>query len=140
MKVELNKRGLFVLTAETKADNMVLFSITNNDQLNGIQLRYGGQDVQVNITDNTEPKRGRGQYDRSKAKKAKYRTECPVEGCGEKVKNLPIHNHKRHGIHRDGTIEDFFLFNGEKKSVKKPVVKLPDGTYRVRPVPSLLDL
>jgi hypothetical protein len=140
MKVELNKQGLFVLTAETKQDNMVLFSITNNDTITGIQLRYSDSPVSVPVHDHTK-KSGRGIYDRSKMKRkvSPYRKDCPVEGCGEKVKGIRVHMHKRHGIYADGSIHETFEFGGENKPVKKPAVKLPDGTYRVRPVPSLLD-
>lgn len=132
MKVELNKQGLFVLTAETKQDNMVLFSITNNENITGIQLRYGKEPVTVDIGKKKETKE-------PKQKRKTYFKECPVEGCGERTKGLKIHMRMKHGVW-DGQVHEKFLFHGkESMPISKPVVQLPDGTYRVRPVPSLLD-
>ena len=129
MKIDFTKEGKVSITAETKAENQMLFSIVNNGKIGGDEASFAGEEF-----------KGRGKYDRSKAKKAKYKTECPVDGCGEKVKNTAIHFHKKHGIHQDGTTSDYFLFNGAKINVRKPVVKLPNGTYRVRPVPTVPSL
>ena len=133
MKVELNKRGLFVLTAETKQDNMVLFSITNSDTMTGIQLRFDKSPVSVPITDNTITKKTR-------AKRAtKYSKKCPVEGCNLSTKGVSLHLLMKHGVHKDGTIHSTFRHTGEDHSVAEPVVKLPDGTLRLVPKPQLID-
>lgn len=132
MKVELNKRGLFVLTAETKADNMVLFSVTNNDHINGIQLRYDKKPVSVPITDNTNKTV-------TKTRRKQYMKDCPVEGCGERTKGISIHMRMKHGVW-DDKVHDEFLFHGtDPRPVAKPVVQLPNGTYRVRPTRQLID-
>jgi len=91
-----------------------------------------------------EPKKGRGQYDRSKAKprvkRARYTKTCPVIGCDKKTKGVQMHMMTAHGVRADGTVQDTFLHaTAGVKPVKSPVVKLLDGTYKVRTERGLLD-
>jgi hypothetical protein len=91
------------------------------------------------VNKGTEPKAKRAYTKRKQEHKVFYRKVCKVEGCGETVKNQAIHNRYAHGICADGHLNEVYTHakSGKVMKVKKPVAKLSDGTYRVRP--GLLD-
>jgi len=69
----------------------------------------------------------------------KYAKACPVEGCEYKGTGIEIHKRMSHGIQADGEIVSSFNMSNRHgggsvvKDVSKPVVKLPNGTYRLLP-------
>ena len=132
MKVEFNTAGRFVLTAENEHDNNVLFVIVNSQTLQGVNFHYAKGEVKKS----TEPKVVKL---KKPEHKVFYRKVCKVEGCGDTIKNQSIHNRYMHGICSDGHLNEVYTHNKTKRAVKvkKPVAKLSDGTYRVRP--GLLD-
>lgn len=133
MKVELNNKGKFVLTAETEHDNVILFSVTNSQTLNGIQLRYPtkGNKVSLQVNEQQLPVKTR--------KKLNFKS-CPVEGCEHRAKYISLHTRLKHGIWDNVAHEEVFQNAvGHKVKVAEPVVKLPDGTFKLRQVKGLLD-
>lgn len=132
MKVELTKQGRFVITAENDKDNHVLFEFTNSTKLKGVKLHFGVKEVaESKISPSVlAPKRRKGVYTK----------QCPVEGCDESAKYTALHMRLRHGIWDDEAHEEVYQNAvGRKVKVAKPVVKLPDGTFKVRQTKGLLD-
>lgn len=144
MKVELTKEGRFSLTAENEQDNTMLFAVINTPTLNGIRFTFPTGAVKVQT-----PKLNLGVADTEKPKRAyrrkQYIKQCQVEGCNEKHKVLSLHMYKKHGVAADGTMHDTYVQAGQTRRVAKPVVKLGNGTYKLRPEapaerkPSFLD-
>jgi hypothetical protein len=92
-----------------------------------------------------EPKAQKKETKRAYKKSGKPRLRtCTV--CGKKTHMLALHLRKAHGIMADGSVQLEQKFStrytpGEHqvRMVKQPVVKLPDGTYRLLPKKGLLD-
>jgi hypothetical protein len=129
MKVELNNTGRFVLTAENEQDNTMLFAVINTPTLNGIRFTFPKGAVKIQAAKLTElsgtPKQKRGY-------KKQYLKNCIVEGCNEKHKFLGLHMYKAHGIDKDGKQHETYPYKDKRFAVTKPVVKLGNGTYKVR--------
>lgn len=122
MQVEF-KRGLFSITAENKEENEMLFRLVNEGQSKG-------------------KKEARKEETIEKIKKAhrnRVAKKCPVDGCDKMQKNMGIHLMQRHGIQSDGTVRDTFIHNvSGEMPVTAPVVKLPNGEYKLRKSGGLL--
>lgn len=125
MKVTFNG-GLISLTAETKEENQKLFDLSNE-----ANFTPTGK-LKQKYTKSLETTRNKHSHF------PKPQT-CPVEGCGKVVKNVGVHMHLKHGIDKEGNVHDTFRHNRSGiMPVGMPVVKLPNGTYRLRKSGGLL--
>lgn len=130
----MTQQGRFILTAENDKDNALLFEVTNTAKLKGIHLKFG-------IADQNQPdavKTPKEKRTPTKYVKPAPTHRCEVEGCSFKSseRGIASHTYRYHGVMKDGTVVTHIPDThnmGRKIAIKAPVVKLPNGTYRIVP-------
>lgn len=115
MKITFNG-GIISLTAENKEENKALFEFGNE-----MNFTPTGR---ARTTYKKQAKEGH-------SRKPRHTHICDVIGCEKHVKSLSLHKLMAHGIHKDGTVTETVEFSKGTSPVTQPVVKLPNGTYRM---------
>lgn len=116
------KNGLFSVTAENKSENEILFGLINGQTSKEKEIKT--------IQDSKKA---------YKPRQKREAVECPVEGCEAMVKNPSIHMRQKHGVDNEGNVHETFTHNiSGVMPVHAPVVKLPNGTFKLRKKGGLL--